>query len=61
VPFIGARTSQLYCNEDCRIEHGDRAYSRDPYRRGYLKLKQRVRRGTMTPEELETWKRRQGR
>lgn len=61
VPFIGGRISQKYCYDECRIEYGDRAYSRDPYRKQYLKLRQRVRRGTMTTEEFEAWRRKQGR
>jgi hypothetical protein len=58
-PFIG-RDGQVHCTRDCQLrDYGQRR--RGNYRRGYERMYQRMRRGTITPDEFEAWKKRQGR
>ena len=59
-PFIGGRLSQEYCSRECQLRaHGVRR--RTPYRREYERMYQRMRRGAITRDEFDDWKKRQGR
>ncbi len=58
-PFIGARSNHEYCSRDCQLQaHGKRR--RTPYRREYERKYQQMRRGRITKDEFDEWKRRQG-
>lgn len=59
-PFIGIRRNQEYCSTACQQASFDERYAMSPYRREYQKMYQRMRRGTISPTDFETWKARVG-
>jgi hypothetical protein len=61
-PFIGVRDDQEYCTRECQLRtHGRTRRSRDSYRREYESMYKKMKRGTITDAEFESWKKRQGR
>jgi hypothetical protein len=60
-PFIGSRRNQTYCTRDCQDRDYGQRRRRGEHRREYERMYQRKRRGTITSDEFETWKKRQGR
>jgi len=55
-PFIGTRKGQKFCSRKCQ-DHRGRSESQREYERMY----QRMRRGTITPDEFTAWQQRTGR